>query len=231
MTYWRVEINSQLMRSGTRKVADSKPDAATTSKEGDAIQMDYIGMFLLVALIFPFHFHFLMHRPNSPRRDFDFNFVFSNCFFAFLFWKKILWTLKGTEIITEEEGDDEDQNGAGFCEQVAMAAGTIGAFIYKNSYIFTNVVMMVSWRFIHVHRSLYNVLNPRRLGASSITHGSGLCFSSGLTWFGLSLTNARTCCAHHRFSFSTRNSFCSQLISSEWIWTRTNYLPTSKSAA
>lgn len=50
--------------------------------------------------------------------------------------------IKGKDIIAEEE-DEEDSEGAGFCEQVALAAGSIGAFIYKNSYIFTNVVMMV----------------------------------------------------------------------------------------
>lgn len=49
---------------------------------------------------------------------------------------------KGKDIVTEED-DEDDQEGAGFCEQMAMAAGSIGAFIYKNSYIFTNVVMMV----------------------------------------------------------------------------------------
>lgn len=49
---------------------------------------------------------------------------------------------KGKDIIAEEE-DEDDTEGAGFCEQMALAAGSIGAFIYKNSYIFTNVVMMV----------------------------------------------------------------------------------------
>jgi piezo-type mechanosensitive ion channel component 1/2 len=68
---------------------------------------------------------------------------------VFAFCKKILWTLKGNEIVTEEEEDEEDeQSGVGFCEQVAMAAGSIGAFIYKNSYIFTNVVMM-AWSIIY----------------------------------------------------------------------------------
>lgn len=35
------------MRSGTRKVADSKPDATTSkdSKDGDTIPMNYIGTF------------------------------------------------------------------------------------------------------------------------------------------------------------------------------------------
>lgn len=31
------------MRSGTRKVGDSKPDQPTTSKEADAIQMNDMG--------------------------------------------------------------------------------------------------------------------------------------------------------------------------------------------
>lgn len=46
-------------------------------------------------------------------------------------------------IITENE-DDDDESGVGFCEQLTIAAGNIADFIYKNSYIFTNVVMMVS---------------------------------------------------------------------------------------
>lgn len=35
------------MRSGTRKVADSKPDATTSkdAKDGDTIPMNYIGTF------------------------------------------------------------------------------------------------------------------------------------------------------------------------------------------
>lgn len=50
----------------------------------------------------------------------------------------------GNEIITEED-DDDDSESIGFCEQFAQAASAIAAFIYKNSYIFTNVVMMVSF--------------------------------------------------------------------------------------
>lgn len=36
------------MRSGTRKVADSKPDATTAGKENDAIPMNYIGELIRV---------------------------------------------------------------------------------------------------------------------------------------------------------------------------------------
>lgn len=62
--------------------------------------------------------------------------------------KLFLWILKGNEIITEEEGEDEEEIGVGFCEQIALAAGNIGTFVYKNSYIFTNVVMM-AWSIIY----------------------------------------------------------------------------------
>lgn len=51
--------------------------------------------------------------------------------------------LKGKEIITDDE-ENEEESGPGFLEQIATATETIGKFIYKNSYIFTNVVMMVS---------------------------------------------------------------------------------------
>lgn len=42
---------SQLMRGGTRKVADSKPDAPATSKESDSIPMTYIGKFIILLTI------------------------------------------------------------------------------------------------------------------------------------------------------------------------------------
>lgn len=71
--------------------------------------------------------------------------------------------MKGNEIITEEEDDDEDSESAGFCEQCAIAAGAIGAFIYKNSYIFTNVVMMV--RAKNIYRTLSSNYCSHRLGA------------------------------------------------------------------
>ncbi|CAO1375472.1 unnamed protein product [Diamesa hyperborea] len=78
----------KLMRGGTRKVADSKPDV--TSPTGDSIPMTFI----------------------------------------------------------EEEEDEDGENGIGFCEQIGMAAANIATFIYKNSYIFTNVVMM-AWSIIY----------------------------------------------------------------------------------
>lgn len=70
------------MRSGTRKVADSKPDAPTTSKEGDAIQMDYIGT-LFFSLPLPLPDFFL-------RKSFDFVFIFSTLLFLCFGLKKFL---------------------------------------------------------------------------------------------------------------------------------------------
>jgi hypothetical protein len=50
---------------------------------------------------------------------------------------------KGNEKIIAEEEETEEGQGVGFCEQMAIAASSIADFIYKNSYIFTNVIMMV----------------------------------------------------------------------------------------
>jgi hypothetical protein len=50
--------------------------------------------------------------------------------------------------LTEKDENEEDEQSAGFCEQIAIAASSIAEFIYKNSYIFTNVVMMVSFSII-----------------------------------------------------------------------------------
>jgi hypothetical protein len=47
-------------------------------------------------------------------------------------------------VVTEKDEEDEDEQSVGFCEQLALAASSIADFIYKNSYIFTNVAMMVS---------------------------------------------------------------------------------------
>ena len=47
-------------------------------------------------------------------------------------------------ILTEKDDEQEDEQSTGFCEQLALGASSIAEFIYKNSYIFTNVVMMVS---------------------------------------------------------------------------------------
>lgn len=47
--------------------------------------------------------------------------------------------------LTEKDENEEDEQSTGFCEQIALAASSIAEFIYKNSYIFTNVVMMVSF--------------------------------------------------------------------------------------
>ncbi|KAG5675805.1 hypothetical protein PVAND_005679 [Polypedilum vanderplanki] len=79
-----------LMRSGTRRVADSKPDAPSVTNKDDTIQMHQI----------------------------------------------------------EKDEEEDDEQSAGFCEQLALAASSIADFIYKNSYIFTNVVMM-SWSIIY----------------------------------------------------------------------------------
>ncbi|XP_070500560.1 piezo-type mechanosensitive ion channel component isoform X4 [Chironomus tepperi] len=85
-----------LMRSGTRKVADSKPDAPIR-KDSDTIPMSEIG---------------------------------------------------NKMTITEKDENEEDEQSTGFCEQIAIAASSIAEFIYKNSYIFTNVVMM-AWSIIY----------------------------------------------------------------------------------
>lgn len=56
----------------------------------------------------------------------------------------INFSKKGNEkIIAEKEEVDDETPNVGFCEQVAIAANSIADFIYKNSYIFTNVIMMV----------------------------------------------------------------------------------------
>lgn len=47
-------------------------------------------------------------------------------------------------ILTEKDENEEEEQSSGLCEQIALAATSIAEFIYKNSYIFTNVVMMVS---------------------------------------------------------------------------------------
>jgi hypothetical protein len=47
-------------------------------------------------------------------------------------------------VLTEKDEEEEEEQSVGFCEQIALAASSIGDFIYKNSYIFTNVAMMVS---------------------------------------------------------------------------------------
>ncbi|CAH1708045.1 unnamed protein product [Chironomus riparius] len=89
-------LEPQLMRSGTRKVADSKPDQPVR-KDSDTIPMSEIG---------------------------------------------------NTMTLTEKDENEEDEQSTGFCEQIAIAASSIAEFIYKNSYIFTNVVMM-SWSIIY----------------------------------------------------------------------------------
>lgn len=139
------------MRSGTRKVADSKPDVPSGSKDSDIIPMNYIGKhcikiydcFITKHFPHPFIPSNILKKPF--RSVFWFCFGFPTCSFS---EKIFLWTLKGNAIITEEEGDEDEESGAGLCEQVAVAAGSIGAFIYKNSYIFTNVVMMVRFQMI-----------------------------------------------------------------------------------
>jgi hypothetical protein len=55
---------------------------------------------------------------------------------------KYKFVAKGNEIITEDE-EPEEESGPGLLEQIAATTESIGKFIYKNSYIFTNVVMMV----------------------------------------------------------------------------------------
>ncbi|CAO1304226.1 unnamed protein product [Diamesa serratosioi] len=55
--------------------------------------------------------------------------------------------LKG-EVFAEEEENEDGENEIGFLEQIGMAAANIATFIYKNSYIFTNVVMM-AWSIVY----------------------------------------------------------------------------------
>lgn len=45
---------------------------------------------------------------------------------------------QGRKTISEEEDTTS------FFEQIMLATGNVATFIYKNSYIFTNVIMMVS---------------------------------------------------------------------------------------
>lgn len=76
----------------------------------------------------------------------EFFLYFSTRFFPHIIFDKTQpWNSKGKDIITEDEVEDEP-SGPGFFEQLAVATETIGKFVYKNSYIFTNVVMMVSQR-------------------------------------------------------------------------------------
>lgn len=49
------------MRSGTRKVSDSKPDTPATRKESDAIPMTFIGMFSVFCLVKRFLVDVLMN--------------------------------------------------------------------------------------------------------------------------------------------------------------------------
>lgn len=44
---------------------------------------------------------------------------------------------------TTEDAITKEKEGAGLLGQMTLAAGSICAFIYKNSYVFTNVLMMV----------------------------------------------------------------------------------------
>ena len=114
------------MRSGTRKVADAKPDAPTTTKESDTIPMTDIGK-----IRDKFSSSLSSFKPSGILCKFP-----SSTFFdSFVFLLRIEFSflkVTGTEIITEDQDDEEDQDGVGFCEQVAMAAGSIGSFIYKN---------------------------------------------------------------------------------------------------
>lgn len=71
---------------------------------------------------------------------FSFYFPFSLSPFSL----NILFFFEGIKKILTENEDVEESPNVGFCEQVAIAANSIAEFIYKNSYIFTNVVMMVN---------------------------------------------------------------------------------------
>lgn len=44
----------QLMRSGTRKVSDSKPDPQATNAQGDSIALELIGNFRFSHIFFKF---------------------------------------------------------------------------------------------------------------------------------------------------------------------------------
>lgn len=86
---------------------------------------------------------------------------------------------KGKDIITEDDEVEDEPSGPGFFEQLAVATETIGKFVYKNSYIFTNVVMMVKifkyqlTIFPTTYRFSINC-TYNSLGASFTTHGLAL---------------------------------------------------------